>query len=90
MDSNTQNGDILERGSNDFDYISVVCGDHVPKKTCTGDIFRKITECILGAETRSANFLKTCFTGHTIPSLLGIQQPAMVYHATVDFVSKAT
>jgi hypothetical protein len=31
MDSNTHNGDFLENGSNDFDYISIIYGDHVPK-----------------------------------------------------------
>jgi hypothetical protein len=30
MDTNTQSGDFLEIGSNDFDYISVIHGDHVP------------------------------------------------------------
>jgi hypothetical protein len=38
-----QNGDFLENGSNDFDYISVIYGDHVSKQNCVGRIFRKTT-----------------------------------------------
>jgi hypothetical protein len=31
MGPKTQNGDFLESGSNDFDYISVIYGDYLPK-----------------------------------------------------------
>jgi hypothetical protein len=31
MGPKTQNGDFLENGFNDFDLISVSCGDHLPQ-----------------------------------------------------------
>jgi hypothetical protein len=31
MDSKTQNVDFLKNSSNDFDYITVTCGDNIPK-----------------------------------------------------------
>jgi hypothetical protein len=31
MGTKTQNGDFLENGSNDFDYISAICWGHLLK-----------------------------------------------------------
>jgi hypothetical protein len=33
MDPIKQNGSILEDDCNNFDYISVICGDHCSKQT---------------------------------------------------------
>lgn len=35
-----QNGDLFEKGSDDFDYNWVICGDHLPEQNCAGGIFR--------------------------------------------------
>jgi hypothetical protein len=50
-----QSGDILDNGSNDFDYISAIYGD------CTGDICKAVWEHAAVSEMRSANFVTNSF-----------------------------
>jgi hypothetical protein len=65
MASQIQNGDFLWNGYNDFCYISVNCGDHIPKEYSIFFIFRHITVRAVGAPTRYADFVEACFTGLT-------------------------
>jgi hypothetical protein len=36
MGCKTQDGDCFENGSNDFDHISIIYGDHIPTYNCVG------------------------------------------------------
>jgi hypothetical protein len=46
-----QNSDFLQDSSNDFDSISVICGDHLSKLNCIGGVFREKKVRALGAQT---------------------------------------
>jgi hypothetical protein len=51
-------------------------------------IFRALTVRTLGAQKLNDNLFKLAPSATRISLLFGIQQPAMVYRATVYFVSK--
>jgi hypothetical protein len=52
-----QNGDFLENGYKDFDYISALYGDCIPKEMSIRGLFTKITVLALGAQTWKGNFV---------------------------------
>jgi hypothetical protein len=66
-----------------LDQISVIYADHPSKWNYIDDILRKTTESSLGAQTRNMIILEIGFI-RQMYLLLGIQQPTMVYQATID------
>jgi hypothetical protein len=61
----TQNGCFLENGSNEYYYISLIWGNHIPKWNRIAGISRKITASVLGAKRRNIDFVKIDVTGWT-------------------------
>lgn len=73
--------DFLENNFKNFDYISVVYGDHLPKN-CKGGTFRIIIIiiiCALRAQKQYTDLVETCFTGQMDFTVFNIQKPTVVY-----------
>lgn len=61
MGLKTQHDSFLDNDY-DFDQISSIVGDHVPKYNCTGCNFRTVIVHTLAAKTRNVNVLEIRFT----------------------------
>jgi hypothetical protein len=63
VDPRPKNCNFLQNGLNDFDYISEIYGECLPKQNSTGGIFRKVTvRTLVGQNAKNVNVLENGFT----------------------------